>query len=85
MEGIVKVLSGVLLPLLLCGAGGYFLFAVGGKILRHPRRALGAIKGKSAARALAVALAGTLGVGNIAGVATAIVLGGAGAVFWMWV
>ena len=85
MERIGSVLSGVLLPLLLCGAGVYFLFAVGGKILRHPRRALGAIRGKSAARALAVALAGTLGVGNIAGVATAIVLGGAGAVFWMWV
>lgn len=85
MEGIGQMLSGVVLPLLLCGAGIYFLFAVGGKILRHPRRALGAIRGKSAARALAVALAGTLGVGNIAGVATAIVLGGAGAVFWMWV
>ena len=85
MEAVGEMLSGILLPLLLCGAGVYFLFAVGGKILRHPRRALGAIRGKSAARALAVALAGTLGVGNIAGVATAIVLGGAGAVFWMWV
>lgn len=31
------------------------------------------------------ALAGTIGTGNIAGVATALVLGGAGAVFWMWV
>ncbi|MBO7342400.1 MAG: alanine:cation symporter family protein, partial [Clostridia bacterium] len=40
---------------------------------------------KGSARALAVALAGTLGVGNIAGVASAIALGGAGAVFWMWV
>ena len=79
------LLSGALLPLLLCAAGGYFLFAVGAKILRHPRRVLGAMRGKGAARALAVALAGTLGVGNIAGVATAIVLGGAGAVFWMWV
>jgi len=36
-------------------------------------------------RALAVALAGTLGVGNIIGVAYAIKLGGAGALFWMWV
>lgn len=34
---------------------------------------------------MSLALAGTLGVGNIAGVATAIVAGGAGAVFWMWI
>lgn len=36
-------------------------------------------------QALATALAGTMGTGNIAGVATAIALGGPGAVFWMWV
>lgn len=36
-------------------------------------------------QALNIALAGTVGVGNIAGVATAIALGGPGAVFWMWV
>ena len=35
-------------------------------------------------QAVATALAGTLGIGNIAGVATAIVAGGPGAVFWMW-
>ncbi len=35
--------------------------------------------------ALNVALAGTVGVGNIAGVATAIAAGGPGAIFWMWV
>ncbi len=36
-------------------------------------------------QALCTALAATLGTGNIAGVATAIVLGGPGAVFWMWI
>ncbi|MES1939171.1 amino acid carrier protein [Salinisphaera sp. T5B8] len=36
-------------------------------------------------QALATALAATVGTGNIAGVATAIHLGGPGAVFWMWV
>jgi len=36
-------------------------------------------------QAMSTALAGTLGVGNIAGVATALTLGGPGAVFWMWV
>lgn len=34
--------------------------------------------------ALSMALAGTLGVGNITGVASALVSGGPGAVFWMW-
>lgn len=36
-------------------------------------------------QALAVALAATIGVGNIAGVATAIFLGGPGALLWMWI
>ncbi len=35
-------------------------------------------------QAVATALAATIGIGNIAGVATAIALGGPGAVFWMW-
>lgn len=35
-------------------------------------------------QALATALAATVGVGNIAGVATAIGIGGPGALFWMW-
>lgn len=35
-------------------------------------------------RALSVALAGTLGVGNITGVASALIAGGPGAIFWMW-
>ncbi len=36
-------------------------------------------------RALTVALAGTLGVGNISGVALALSYGGPGAIFWMWI
>lgn len=36
-------------------------------------------------QALMTALAATVGVGNIAGVATAIAVGGPGAVFWMWI
>ena len=36
-------------------------------------------------QALSAALSATIGTGNIAGVATAIALGGPGAVFWMWV
>jgi AGCS family alanine or glycine:cation symporter len=36
-------------------------------------------------RALATALSATVGIGNIAGVATAVYYGGPGAMFWMWV
>jgi AGCS family alanine or glycine:cation symporter len=36
-------------------------------------------------QALATALSGTLGLGNVAGVATALTVGGSGAIFWMWV
>ena len=36
-------------------------------------------------QALMTALAATIGIGNIAGVATAITLGGLGALFWLWV
>src|SRR3546814_456371 len=41
--------------------------------------------GVSSCQALAMSLAGRVGTGNIAGVATAIAFGGPGAVFWMWV
>jgi AGCS family alanine or glycine:cation symporter len=56
------------------------------------REVLGRITWRSGGRgdvrpfqAVATALASTVGVGNIAGVATAIFLGGPGAVFWLWV
>ncbi len=49
------------------------------------RREEGAEGDISHYQALSVALAATIGVGNIAGVATAIFMGGPGALFWMWV
>jgi AGCS family alanine or glycine:cation symporter len=42
-------------------------------------------KGVSSFQAFAIAISGRIGTGNIAGVATAIAMGGPGAVFWMWV
>lgn len=42
-------------------------------------------KGVTPFEAVCTALAGTVGTGNITGVAVALALGGAGAVFWMWV
>ena len=50
-------------------------------VLKH-RKEKGVI---SPFQALCTALAATVGTGNIAGVAAAICIGGAGAVFWMWV
>nr|WP_246429123.1 alanine/glycine:cation symporter family protein [Pseudoxanthomonas broegbernensis] len=41
--------------------------------------------GVSSFQALALSMAGRIGIGNIAGVATAIYYGGPGAIFWMWV
>lgn len=41
--------------------------------------------GLSSFQAVATAMAGTIGTGSIAGLATAIVSGGPGAVFWMWI
>jgi AGCS family alanine or glycine:cation symporter len=48
-------------------------------------RVLGREDSKKSFKAACLSLSGTLGVGNIAGVAAAIGTGGAGSVFWMWV
>ena len=41
--------------------------------------------GMSSFQALATAIAAQVGTGNIAGVATALAVGGPGAIFWMWI
>ncbi len=87
----MNFLLGTLLPLLLVGTGVFFLFYLGFFPLRHPKKLWQALfshkseNGVSPHQALVTALAGTLGVGNISGVALGIALGGAGALFWMWV
>ena len=78
-------LLGTALPLLLFSVGAYFAVTVGWRWLLAPRRVLGGMlvagrgNGTSPWRAMTVALGGTLGVGNITGVAAAIAVGGAGA------
>lgn len=78
-------------PILLFGTGLFYIIRLRGFYLLHPVRCLKLLtarrstEGISPFRALTVALAGTLGVGNIVGVASALYLGGAGAVFWMLV
>ena len=81
----MSLLSGVILPFFLLGTGVYFAFLLLPCLLQRRRGAREVSRSRGSVRAVAVALAGTLGVGNIAGVASAIALGGAGAVFWMWV
>ena len=57
-----------------------------GSLFRTGRRRRPASAGViSPFQALTTALAATVGTGNIAGVATAITLGGPGAIFWMWI
>ncbi len=91
MELINTVLSGYLLPLLLISSGIYFAVKIRFFYVLHPIHFLKDLKDSSASdgispfRALSQALAGTLGVGNMTGVASAICAGGAGAVFWMWI
>ncbi|MCP4707139.1 MAG: sodium:alanine symporter family protein [Planctomycetes bacterium] len=53
-----------------------------GKIFRQPKADGG---GMTPFQAASTALAGTVGMGNMAGIATALVAGGPGAIFWMWV
>lgn len=84
----------LLIPLLL-GTGLWLTIRLGGVQLRMlgPALRLGLIDRKddggegdiSQYQALATALAATVGVGNIVGVATAIGIGGPGSLFWMWV
>ena len=72
---------------------GFFQFAKFGHVMKntvgklfHKDKKENSEKGAiTPFQALTTAMAGTVGTGNIAGVAGAIVLGGPGAVFWMWI
>lgn len=66
-------------------AGGYFTLRFRAFYLRHPLRTLRVMPLAGGAKEMLLSLGGTVGVGNISGVAVALMLGGAGAVFWMWV
>ncbi len=78
--------------ILLClGAGIYFSVVTRFLQVRYLREMIrllfagqASVKGVSSFQAFAIAIAGRVGTGNIAGVATAIAMGGPGAVFWMW-
>jgi alanine or glycine:cation symporter, AGCS family len=98
VTGFLQYLSGVIwgpvLLTLLLGTGVYLTLLLGGLQFRRLGRALklvvtpnpGAGEGDiTPFQALTTAMAATIGTGNIAGVATAVTVGGLGAIFWMWV
>lgn len=96
LSGLGSIVWGpwVLIPLLL-GTGLFLTVRLGGLQVRKlwPAMRLGFLQRSddggegdiSQYQALTTALAATVGVGNIVGVATAIGAGGPGALFWMWV
>lgn len=90
------VLWTYILIIMLLGCAFWFTFKtnfVQFRMIREMIRLLGDSTGKTEGRehhissfqAFAVSIASRVGTGNLAGVATAITLGGPGAVFWMWV
>lgn len=84
LNEINEIIGGALVPCLLAVSAICFLIILKAAPFRKPQKLLGKT-GKDSVRAVSVALAGTLGVGNIVGVASAIAVGGAGAVLWMWI
>ncbi|MBP3639568.1 MAG: alanine:cation symporter family protein [Muribaculaceae bacterium] len=88
-----ELLCGYPLFILLIG-GGLYLFISSGMVslrrlpaaVRELRRGNDSTRGQiSSVQALASTIGATVGLGSIAGVAIALVLGGPGAIFWMWV
>lgn len=96
MNELVNAINGYVwspaLIALCLGAGLYFSLRSRFLQVRHVREMTRLMlegkssdQGVSSFQALAMTLAGRVGTGNIAGVATALTFGGPGAIFWMWV
>lgn len=95
MDRVNGIVWGPAMIVLLVGTGIYLTLRLRFVQIRYFKHALLCISGKfdnpeeqgdiTHFQALCAALSATIGTGNIAGVATAIALGGPGAVFWMWV
>ena len=95
LEGIDAYLgSAGYFPYLLLGVGFFFTLYLGFPQIRYFGQATRIVRGKYSKKdapgdtspfaALSTALSGTVGTGNIGGVALAIFLGGPAALFWMW-
>ena len=81
--------TNLILAYLTVFVGGYLLFKLKFFFIVHPKRLITrlnvAIRNRDNRRSLSLALAGTLGVGNIYGVALGIIIGGEGSVFWLFI
>lgn len=92
---IASLAWGLPLLIILIGGGLYLLVRIRFLPFLYLGHAIAVLRGKyddkndpgeiTHFQALATALSATVGMGNIAGVAVAIAIGGPGAVFWMWV
>lgn len=99
VDGVNGTLWNVFLIIALCGVGVYFTIITKGVQFRRFKQSFkmtfGSItlRGKKASekegmtsfQSLMTSIAAQIGTGNLAGVATAMVSGGPGAVFWMWI
>jgi len=95
LVGFGNAMWGTPLLLLLMGGGLFFLLYSRFLPFRYFKHAVQILRGKfdgeksegdiNHYQALSTALAATVGMGNISGVAVAITMGGPGAIFWMWV
>lgn len=96
MTEIINTINGIIwsnaLIFLCLAAGVYFSFATKFVQIAYFQEMIRLLfggksseKGVSSFQAFAIAISGRVGTGNIAGVATAIAMGGPGAIFWMWV
>ncbi|MEQ9402359.1 MAG: alanine/glycine:cation symporter family protein [Cyclobacteriaceae bacterium] len=94
LSSAVDFIWGVPLLILLLGGGFYFLVYSRFLPFRYLLHAVNVLRGKfdnpddpgeiNHFEALSGALAATIGMGNVSGVALAIAAGGPGAIFWMW-
>lgn len=90
-----NLIWGAPILVLLLGGGFYFLIISRLAPIQYIRHAVQILAGKyddpneegqlRHYQALSTALAGTVGMGNVSGVAVAITMGGPGAIFWMWI
>ena len=85
MDQINQILWGKTMILLLLGVSFYFMVRTRFVLYRHPFRILKTMQNKDGLSSLWNALASSLGVGSVSGVASALALGGSGALIWMMI
>ena len=97
LQGIIDIVNDniwYIAFILIIGGGVYLTYKLKGVQITHFIESIklalfggnkAGIKGVTSSEAFWVGVGARIGIGNIAGVAIAILLGGAGAIFWIWV